>query len=93
MIQLLFRVISPGSDILRKQDQGSYALRRACRIALLEVGRPALPGEIYSHITRRGSFRFTNHKYTMAAIVRMLKDMAKDGEIDIVDRVTPCAGN
>jgi hypothetical protein len=80
---------SPGSDILGKQDQASYALRRACRIALLEVGRPSLPGEIYSYIVRRGSFRFTNHKYAMAAIVRMLKVMDTDGEIHTGDRVPP----
>jgi hypothetical protein len=80
---------SSGSGLLRKQDQGSYALRRACRIALLEIGRPSLPGEIYSHIARRGSFQFTNHEYAMAAIVRVLKDMAKDGEINTMDRVPP----
>jgi len=80
---------SPAPDILCKQDQGSHALRRACRIALLEVGRPSLPGEIYSYIVRRGSFRFANHQYAMAAIVRMLKVMATDGEINTVDRVPP----
>jgi len=80
---------SSGSDVLCKQDPGSHALRRACRIALLEVGRPSLPGEIYSYIVRRGSFRFPNRQYAMDAIVRMLKVMAKDGEINTVDREPP----
>jgi hypothetical protein len=80
---------SLGSDIVCKQDQASYALRRACRIALLEVGGPSLPAQIYSRIARRGSFTFTNHKYAMAAIVRMLNVMAKEGEINTVDRVPP----
>ena len=78
---------SPGPDVLCQQDQASDALRRACRIALLEAGRATCPEEIYSRIARRGSFRFTNHKYAIAAIVRMLKVMGKDGEINSVDGV------
>jgi hypothetical protein len=75
-----------GSDLRTGQEAHGQAsrshcrLRRACRIALMEVDEAASAEEIYSRIVRRGAFSFNNLEYAIVAIVRTLNVMAKDGE-------------
>jgi hypothetical protein len=73
-----------------KASRSHCRLRRACRIALMEVDEAASAEEIYSRIVRRGSFSFKNLAYAVVAIVRTLNVMARDGESCSSDNA-PCS--
>jgi hypothetical protein len=70
----------PGFNTGGKSDDADCRLRRACRLALVEIEGAASAIEICSRIVRRGSFSFNNHHYAVAAVVRTLDAMANDGE-------------
>jgi len=65
----------------RRSEDASLRLKRACRIALMELEEPASVEEIYSRIARRGSFSFMNPEYAGVAIARALGGMAQQGEV------------
>jgi hypothetical protein len=60
---------------------GVQNLRRACRIALMEAGRPASAADILKRIRKRGSYSFSVAIDAMQAIVRELNFMAAHGEV------------
>ncbi len=57
------------------------ALKRACRIALLEGEPAASVKEIYSRIVRRGSFQFDSPRLAHPLVARALNIMTEAGEI------------
>jgi hypothetical protein len=57
------------------------ALKRACRIALLEGEPAASVKEIYSRIVRRGSFQFDSPRLAHPVVARALNIMCEEGEI------------
>jgi hypothetical protein len=57
------------------------ALKRACRIALLEGEPAASVKEIYSRIVRRGSFQFDTPRLAHLLVARALNVMTEKGEI------------
>jgi hypothetical protein len=57
------------------------ALKRACRIALLEGEPAASVKEIYSRIVRRGSFPFDTPRLAHPLVARALSVMTEEGEI------------
>src|SRR6266849_668588 len=57
------------------------ALKRACRIALLESEPAASVKEIYSRIVRRGSFWFDSPRLAHPLVARALNIMTEEGEI------------
>jgi hypothetical protein len=65
------------------------ALRRACRIALLEGQAAASVKEIYSRIMRRGSFPFDSLRLAHPLVAWALNIMTEDGEIRCFKNVTP----
>jgi len=86
------RVTAPYGDLRRSRvpgkDESDYPywrLKRACRIALLEIGRAASAEEIHSHIVRRGSFSFVHSTHDRDSIVHALTAMIQEGEIRRVD--------
>jgi hypothetical protein len=64
-----------------RSKQPYLNLKRACRIALMEVGETASPEEIHSRIVRRGSFTFGDADFALPAIVRALNAMAYAREV------------
>jgi hypothetical protein len=64
-----------------RSNQACLNLKRACRIALMEVGETASPEEIHSRIVRRGSFTFGDADFALPAIVRALHAMAYAREV------------
>jgi ABC-type transporter Mla subunit MlaD len=66
------------------------ALRRACRIALLEGQKAASVTEIYSRIARRGSFPFDSVRLALPLLARTLNIMTEEGEIRCFKDVTSC---
>lgn len=65
------------------------ALRRACRIALLEGQAAASVKEIYSRIVRRGSFPFDSLRLAHPLVAWALNIMTEEGEIRCFKNVTP----
>jgi hypothetical protein len=65
------------------------ALRRACRIALLEGQAAASVKEIYSRIMRRGSFPFDSLRLAHPLVAWALNIMTEEGEIRCFKNVTP----
>jgi hypothetical protein len=65
------------------------ALRRACRIALLEGQAAASVKEIYSRIARRGSFPFDSPRLALPLVAWALDIMTEEGEIRCFKNVTP----
>jgi hypothetical protein len=65
------------------------ALRRACRIALLEGQAAASVKEIYSRIVRRGSFPFDRLRLAHPLVAWALNIMTEEGEIRCFKNVTP----
>jgi hypothetical protein len=65
------------------------ALRRACRIALLEGQAAASVKEIYSRIMRRGSFPFDSLRLAHPLVAGALNTMTEEGEIRCFKNVTP----
>jgi len=65
------------------------ALRRACRIALLEGQAAASVKEIYSRIVRRGSFLFDSLRLAHPLVAWALNIMTEEGEIRCFKNVTP----
>jgi len=65
------------------------ALRRACRIALLEGQKAAAETEIHSRIARRGSFPFDSVRLALPLLARMLNIMTEEREIRCFKDVTP----
>jgi hypothetical protein len=65
------------------------ALRRACRIALLEGQAAASVNEIYSRIVRRGSFSFDSLRLAHPLVAWSLNIMTEEGEIRCFKNVTP----
>ena len=65
------------------------ALRRACRIALLEGQAAASLKEIYYRIVRRGSFPFYSLRLAHPLVARALNIMTEEGEIRCFKSVTP----
>ena len=65
------------------------ALRRACRIALLEGQAAASATEIYSRIVRRGSFLFDSLRLAHPLVAWALNIMTEEGEIRCFKNVTP----
>jgi hypothetical protein len=61
----------------------SGALRRACRIALMEGAGAASLQEIRSRITRRGSF--ADFGFTDATLIQTLRAMTGIGEVDCLE--------
>jgi hypothetical protein len=53
------------------------ALRRACRIALLESCEGLSEDEILARITRRGSYSFLDQNFAKIAIANELREMSK----------------
>ena len=68
-----------------KTDQANVRLQRACRIALLEAGKPASLEEICARIVRRGSFSFVNPEYANPFLLQALNDMAEWGEVHLLE--------
>ena len=63
----------------RTEQRMSLRLRRACRIALMELDGDATPEKIYSSIVRRGSFSFLNVDVDpIAVIIRTLEILATE---------------
>jgi hypothetical protein len=65
------------------------ALRRACRIALLEGQAAVSVKEIYARIVRRGSFPFDSLRLAHALVAWALNIMTEEGEIRCFKNVTP----
>ena len=65
------------------------ALRRACRIALLESQAAASVKEICSRIMRRGSFPFDSLRLAHPLVAWALNIMTEEGEIRCFKNVTP----
>jgi len=65
------------------------ALRRACRIVLLEGQAAASVEEIYSRIVRRGSFPFDSLRLAHPLVAWALSMMTEEGEIRCFKNVTP----
>lgn len=74
-----------GVDTGLKSDDADCRLRRACRLALVEIAGAASAVEISSRIVRRGSFSFVNHEDAVTAVLRTLDAMANDGETHCLD--------
>jgi hypothetical protein len=64
-----------------KSGDPTFALRRACRIALLESDEALCEQEIRARIVRRGSFPFTNVDFAGPAIARALSALAEKEEV------------
>ncbi len=82
-----------GEDRLCLRSSTKYAhpaLKRACRIALLEGHAAASVTEIYSRIVRRGSFHFDSLQLAHLLVARTLNIMTAEGEISCFKDVTPC---
>jgi hypothetical protein len=62
------------------RDDSSYALRRACRIALMESDEAATAQEICARILRRGSYAFESGDNAFTVIEQTLSAMQKEGE-------------
>jgi hypothetical protein len=76
-----YRRLQDGRAQAAKLRQAIEELRRACRIAFLELGGSATAHELYLAITRRESFSFAAIKEEpIVAIIRTLTSMAKSGE-------------
>jgi hypothetical protein len=65
------------------------ALRRACRIALLEGQAAASVKEIYSRIVRRGSFPLDSLQLAHPLVAWALNSMTEEGEIRCFKNITP----
>lgn len=63
---------------------GCSDLRRACRIALMEISHPICDEEIYRRVVRRGSFCFADPESAARAIALELSAMVEIGEIRLV---------
>jgi hypothetical protein len=74
--------------IRRQARRDDPALRRACRIAVLETVEAVSNEEIYARIVRRGSFSFVNAGAAARAIAAELSSMAEQGELRRVDNAT-----
>ena len=75
---------------VRSNTKYAYpALRRACRIALLEGQAAASVTEIYSRIVRRGSFLFDSLRLAHPLVAWALNIMTEEGEIRCFKNVTP----
>ena len=72
-------------SLQRKTDQVDVRLQRACRIALLEAGKPVSLEEICERIARRGSFSFANPEYANPFLLQVLNDMAEWGEVQLLE--------
>ena len=60
----------------RKSRYAYAKLRRACRIAIMEIGENPTAEQIYLQIVRRGSFKFDNlQENPISAIARTLNVM------------------
>ena len=77
------------SWVRSKANYAHPALRRACRIALLEGQAAASVKEIYARIVRRGSFPFDNLRLAHALVAWALHIMTEEGEIRCFKNVTP----
>lgn len=55
-------------------------LRRACRIALMEIERAECSAQILQRIVRRGSVSFTNHGDPLEEVTSELHRMVAEGE-------------
>lgn len=62
-------------------------LERACRIALMEEGRPSSIETIYDRIVRRGSVMFFGYRRPLRAIAVAMSSLARNGEVSLVVRV------
>jgi hypothetical protein len=77
------------SCVRSNTSQAHPALRRACRIALLEGQAAASVKEIYSRIVRRGSFPFDSLRLAHPLVAWALNIMTVEGEIRCFKNVTP----
>jgi hypothetical protein len=69
-------------SVIRRQNPD---LRRACRIALMEVMGAVTDAEIYARIVRRGSFCFVRADSATRAIAEELDAMVEQGELRLVN--------
>jgi hypothetical protein len=69
---------STGENALR--ESGSSALRRACRIALMECDQAECGTQIQQRIARRGSISFKDRRDSLQEVITELNRMAADGE-------------
>ena len=67
-----------------RRSAPDYRLRRACRLALLELDEPGSAENIRSRIMRRGAFHFVEPASAIDEVVRALDSMARDGEVRLV---------
>ncbi len=77
------------SCVRRNTKYAHPALRRACRIALLEGQAAVSVKEIYSRIVRRGSFPFDSLRLAHPLVAWVLSIMTEEGEIRCFKNVTP----
>src|SRR5579862_7949372 len=66
-------------DIPLEARRVKPSLRRACRIALLEVGSPASAEQVFDRIKKRGSCPLGRYKHPLAATIRARNLMVKEG--------------
>jgi hypothetical protein len=59
-------------------------LERACRIALMEEGRPAPIEIIYDRILHRGSVTFFGYKRPFRALASAMSTLEKKGEVSLM---------
>jgi hypothetical protein len=72
-------------DVQGSATDSNDRLRRACRLALLELDEPGTAEDIYSRIMRRGAFRFVEQGSAIATVIRALDTMTRYGEVRLVD--------
>ncbi len=68
-----------------RRSATDYRLRRACRLALLELEEPGTAEDIHSRIMRRGAFHFVEPETGIASVIRALDTMTRDGEVRLAD--------
>ena len=64
----------------RNRPHPSSALRRACRIALMETDAPESAAQILERIAKRNSISIENLADPESAVIAELKQMASEGE-------------
>jgi hypothetical protein len=77
--------LSVSPDVEGSATDPSYKLRRACRLALLELEEPGTAEDICSRIMRREAFLFAVLGSAVADVVCVLDSMSRCGEARLVD--------
>ena len=72
---------------LPSKDKANVAVvevKRACRIALMEVSGPAPLDELYTRIQHRGSCNFSGSSHPLLLLRRALVDLETEGEVQVI---------